>query len=314
MVTGDSPAGARRRVRLAIREARESSGFTQAQVAEEMEWSLSKVMRIESGEVTITPNDLRPLLMYLGIADRVVIDRMTNDARISRRRAMWWDEPRFRDHLTPSFRQLVQYEAEATELRHYHAYTVSGVLQTRAYADAILGQFDLPPATAEARAEARERSRAQLMDRLGQIDFRLIIDEAVLRRRAAVRSAEVLGNQLAELLDLIRRGRITLRILHFEASVPPPMYGSFELLRLPGEGRDLILYRESHLMDEIVEDETNVRRHEEIFEELWVGSLPEAESMVLLEDAVKALGGMSPPASTTTGRRQPKRREKSATD
>jgi hypothetical protein len=50
MASGDSPAVARRRVRLAVREALEAKDITQRQVAEAMEWPLSKVMRIESGE------------------------------------------------------------------------------------------------------------------------------------------------------------------------------------------------------------------------------------------------------------------------
>ena len=66
MAEGDSPTVARRRVRLAIREAREPHNLTQQQVAEQMEWSLSKVIRIESGEVSISVNDLRPLLPFLG--------------------------------------------------------------------------------------------------------------------------------------------------------------------------------------------------------------------------------------------------------
>ena len=113
MTSPESPAGARRRVRLALREARERLGYTQAQVAEEMEWSTSKVIRIESGEVTISPNDLKPLLTYLKFADKAESDRLLNDARNSRRRQMWWDEPRVRSHLTPPSRQLIQYEHEA---------------------------------------------------------------------------------------------------------------------------------------------------------------------------------------------------------
>ena len=74
MAAGDLPAVARRRVRMALREAREKRDLTQSQVAEAMEWSLSKVMRIESGEVTIAPNDLRFLLAYLGITDRARVD------------------------------------------------------------------------------------------------------------------------------------------------------------------------------------------------------------------------------------------------
>ena len=62
MAEGDSPAIARRRVRLAIREAREAAALTQPQVAETMEWSTAKVIRIESGDVTISVGDLPQLL------------------------------------------------------------------------------------------------------------------------------------------------------------------------------------------------------------------------------------------------------------
>jgi transcriptional regulator with XRE-family HTH domain len=83
MAEGDSPTAARRRVRLAIRAARDAAGLTQNQVADEMEWSLSKVVRIESGDVSISPNDLRALLEYLGIGDRTVVGSLLADARIA---------------------------------------------------------------------------------------------------------------------------------------------------------------------------------------------------------------------------------------
>src|SRR5689334_18400759 len=67
MAEGDSPTVARRRVRMALREAREAAGYTQHEVADEMEWSLSKVIRIENGDVSIAPNDLKPLLNFLNV-------------------------------------------------------------------------------------------------------------------------------------------------------------------------------------------------------------------------------------------------------
>src|SRR5688572_20486351 len=79
--SGDTPAVARRRVRLAIRDARTARGLTQSAVADAMEWSLSKVMRIESGEVTISQSDLRPLLAHLGVSDRVRVDELVQAAK-----------------------------------------------------------------------------------------------------------------------------------------------------------------------------------------------------------------------------------------
>ena len=67
MTPGDSPAGARRRVRLAIRKHREATGRKQGQVAEELSWSISKVNRIENGDVTISKTDLSALLQLLDV-------------------------------------------------------------------------------------------------------------------------------------------------------------------------------------------------------------------------------------------------------
>src|SRR5258705_13938555 len=120
MSSGDTPAVARRRVRLAIRDARNAKGVTQTQVADAMDWSLSKVMRIESGEVTISQNDLRPLLTYLGIRDRAVVEALVRSAKASKQRRQWLDEARFHGMLTPAMKQLIGFEAEATVIRHFY--------------------------------------------------------------------------------------------------------------------------------------------------------------------------------------------------
>lgn len=68
--TGESPAAARRRLRLALRRARETAGLTQGKVAEALDWSVSKVNRIEKGDVTVSTTDLRALLELYGVVDR----------------------------------------------------------------------------------------------------------------------------------------------------------------------------------------------------------------------------------------------------
>src|SRR2546430_9024966 len=83
MATDDTPAVARRRVRLALRRAREDKRLTQTQVAEAMEWSLSKVMRIESGEVSVSPTDLRALLPLLGVTDGPAMEQDRKSTRLN---------------------------------------------------------------------------------------------------------------------------------------------------------------------------------------------------------------------------------------
>src|SRR6266545_966104 len=128
---GESPAVARRRVRLALRAARKAKGLTQTQVADAMDWSLSKVMRIESGEVNVSVSDLRVLLPYLDLADSDEAQRLIEDAKIARRERYSVD-PLYREHLSPALLQLMQFEQEATEIRYFHPLLVPGLHGGRA--------------------------------------------------------------------------------------------------------------------------------------------------------------------------------------
>lgn len=300
MSSQESPAGARRRVRLALREARERLAFTQAQVAEEMEWSTSKVIRIESGEVTISPNDLRPLLAYLKITDKAEVDRHLQDARISRRRQMWWDEPTVRNHLTGPSRQLIQYEHESTAIRHFTSFIIPGPLQTPAYARATLNGHigELADEDIEVRLQTRMRRRTELFARRDFPQILLLLDESVLKRRAG--DARTTGEQLLDLLRVAReRPEILVRVLPYTADAPLPMFGQYDILTLPGDkpGENAVLYRESYLNDELVEDPWNISRHREIFDKYWEASLNEPASAELIAESAQDLLDSAPPAA-----------------
>ncbi|MBI1758050.1 MAG: helix-turn-helix transcriptional regulator [Actinobacteria bacterium] len=58
------------RLRAELRDARKQAGFTQKEVARAMDWSASKMLRIEAGSVGISTTDLRALLAYYAIRDQ----------------------------------------------------------------------------------------------------------------------------------------------------------------------------------------------------------------------------------------------------
>ena len=60
----------RRRLRNELRAARLNKELTQEQVAKAMEWSLSKMNRIEKAKTGISTNDLKALLPLYGITDK----------------------------------------------------------------------------------------------------------------------------------------------------------------------------------------------------------------------------------------------------
>jgi transcriptional regulator with XRE-family HTH domain len=298
MTAGDSPMIARRRVRLALREAREALDLTQSDVAEAMEWSLSKVIRIEGGEVSISPNDLRPLLGYLRIRDRETIDAMIADAKASRvrQRRFWWQEERFREHLTPALERLFEFEREAVSIKYFSFYTIPGPLQTRLFAEAVLRQwqFGLSPEQIQVRLEARMRRRDDLLTRTDRPKLQALLDESLVRRPYGGRA--VLIDQLTDLQKLASEGRVDLRIVPFSLEAPLPTHGAFDLLYLKEDGDDenAVIYRELDITDEIVEDRNRAAQYHTRFSELWHASMSEDDTLALLKARLSELGPSGP--------------------
>jgi len=277
MSSGDTPAVARRKVRLAIKEARLSKGDTQSQVADAMEWSLSKVMRIESGEVTISQNDLRPLLSHLGIKDRKVVEDLIKAAKASKQRRQWWDDKRYGSLLTPSMRQLFGFEAEASTIRYFSPVAVPGPLQTPGYARGIMSQFthELTDAEIEARVDVRQRRKDLLRQRDPRPHIFVLFDESVLLRRIGGPAAFI--EQCAELSSFIRDGWLTARIHPLDN--PYPGLGPFEMFYLEaGNDAQTVLYRESLTADEIIDDQVRIEKHHELWDRMWASSINEKES------------------------------------
>lgn len=64
-----SPLVQRRRLRAELRRARQDAGQTQEQVAAALDWSRSKIIRIETGAVNISTDDLKALLSFYDTVD-----------------------------------------------------------------------------------------------------------------------------------------------------------------------------------------------------------------------------------------------------
>ncbi|GIF05335.1 helix-turn-helix domain-containing protein [Actinoplanes siamensis] len=290
MAEGDSPTVARRRVRLALREARERADLTQLQVAEEMEWSLSKVIRIENGDVSISPNDLRPLMSLLGIRDRSRVASMIADTRIARtkQRQAWYQTPEFREGLTDATRKLVEYENESTAIRSYSIYYVPGHLQTPGYATALMSRFEeeLSAAQIHRRVEARQLRREALLPRAasGQVEIMVMVDESVLSR--TIGGPAIFAEQLGDLAGLATNGTIRMRMVPFRLDAAVTNNASFDLLAF-GEGE--VLYRETGLGDEMIEDREATAKHRARFDKVWQEAADEEDTITFIRQQLDAL-------------------------
>ena len=126
MNPSSSPLVQRRRLRAELRQARQNADLTQDAVAEKMDWSLSKVIRIETGAVGISTNDLQALLRIYGIKDAGKVRELVALGREARRQT-WWTN---RQSMPAAYFQYIEYETAASVIRSYETMIVPGLLQT----------------------------------------------------------------------------------------------------------------------------------------------------------------------------------------
>ncbi|WP_020116290.1 helix-turn-helix transcriptional regulator [Streptomyces canus] len=221
-MSAPSAALQRLRLRTELRKARTRAGLTQRQVAAKMEWSSSKLIRIEAGEVGISVNDLRPLLAAYGITESRRVEPLLDLARNSRK--MPFSE--YRDLFGKEFLQYLAFESSASIIRQFNSLQLPGLLQTEEYGRAIMRSYSTSVAeeTLDRYIEARLLRQELLMSDEGSQLF-FILDESVVRRQVGGRG--VMRAQLERLAELAVRPRISVLILPFSAGAHAGMQGPF---------------------------------------------------------------------------------------
>ncbi|MBU2667650.1 helix-turn-helix transcriptional regulator [Actinoplanes bogorensis] len=284
MAEGVSPTVARLRLRTALREARQAAGLTQAQVAKAMEWSLSKVIRIENGQNGISPSDLRSLLTLLEVDDA---EPLLADARIVR--AAHREEPPFRHTISDSLRRFIDYEADAAEIRSFAVYYLPDAVQTPEYG-AALTMMQLDPGRVDAKkadalAEVRRHRADALRRRPRSARYLVVVDESALRRQ--VGGVAVLAGQLRHLVELTELGLLELRMLGFDHAGRIANNASFDLATVGARGQ--VLYRDNGTTDEVVEDRAETSQHRDLFEQLWLDAAVEDETIDFIRRRLELL-------------------------
>jgi transcriptional regulator with XRE-family HTH domain len=274
-----SPLVQRRRLRVELKKARQTSGLTQEKVASEMDWSLSKVIRIESGSSGISANDLKALLQLYGVKDPGQVDSLVALARAARERS-WWSA--YRDVASQSLLQLIEYESEAHAVRQFETLFIPGILQTEDYARAVLqNHYDEGPGSEQLRALVELRTRREdLFDAENGPSFHFVLDEAVVHR--LVVGPSVMRRQLRRLVEVANRPNITIEIVPFSAGLHPGMKGPFEIIEFADPPVSDIVYLEGPRVDIISDDPEEILKYREAFERLAKASLGPRDSLTLI--------------------------------
>ncbi|HYN95958.1 MAG TPA: helix-turn-helix transcriptional regulator [Pilimelia sp.] len=286
MTNVQGPTVGRRRLRTALRRARETADLTQEYVASAMDWSLSKLIRIESGAVGISTNDVRALLQLYRVTDATLIDELVALARVARRRT-WWSS--YRDAVPPPYASYIGLEAEAAELCYFHPIAVPGLLQTEAYAKAIVpvdGPDQVEPDEIATRVAIRLTRQREVLGRDNPPEIRAVLDEAVLRRVTG--SRQIMREQLLHLAELGTAPNITIQVLPFTAG-NNTVNGPFVILRYADPTDSDVVYLESALINDVVDRSESIGPYQYAFKSLCQDSLDSADSAALIAQVADEL-------------------------
>lgn len=215
---------AQRRLGLELRRLRTEAGRTLDDVATEMEWSASKLSRIESGESPILARDVRLLCQLLG-ADDSVGDALAELAKEAKTKS-WWTA--YRDVLGGNY---LPFEAEAAEVNEFQLELVNGLLQIPAYTRAIMraAWVDASDEEIERRVQVRQDRQPALDRKDRPLRLWSIISEGALHRQ--IGGPQVLRQQLLHMAKRAEQPNIDVQVLPFEAGAHPTLGLGFSILR-----------------------------------------------------------------------------------
>ncbi|MFF4757288.1 helix-turn-helix domain-containing protein [Streptomyces sp. NPDC001292] len=197
-----------------LRRHRETAGLTQRQLGEIINYTGSLVGQIETARKLPTQEFSERADAALGTGG--LLSRLVTLV--------------MRSQLPAWFQQVAELEARAVKIRTFHTHLVHGLLQTKAYARAVLSAMHV--VNIEDRTAAR-LARQCIFEKSEPPVFWSVLSETVLYQK--IGSQETMRDQLARLLTFETNPRVNVQVLPFSAGVHAGLQGSFNLFHFAGD-------------------------------------------------------------------------------
>lgn len=268
-----------------LRSLRQAKGITREDAGYAIRGSESKISRMELGRVAVKQRDVTDLLTLYGIDDPAEHERLLNLAREASTPG-WWQS--YGDVLSTWFQNYLDLEQAAELIRTYEVQFVPGLLQTDAYARAVimLGHGTAPSAQIDRRAELR-MARKQLLDRPDPPRLWAVLDEAVLHR--PIGGPAVLRAQIESLIQVAEQGNVRLQVIPFRSGGHAAAGGAFSILRFPQKEMPDVVYIEHLTSGLYLDRREDVDHYAAAMGRLVIEAEPPNRTPELLREALRDL-------------------------
>jgi transcriptional regulator with XRE-family HTH domain len=280
-----TPTIQRRRLGLALKRARERAGKTQDDAATMIDAAASKVSRLELGQSGIKLTDLSILLDFYGVGGDEA-ESMKDLARAGRQRGRWSG---YRGVIPDWFRQYVDLEADASEIKWYQAEVVPGILQTEDYIRAMSATAQ--PRMTDNEVDQQVMVRLERQAILDQPDTSLcfILSESALRRN--IGDGQIMRDQLRHLAEIAQRPNVELQVLPFNAHTIGAAWVGFTILRFNDNAESDVVYLEDYTDADYLDRPDAIRAYTQLWSRLQAAATGQVESrnlIVRVADETKA--------------------------
>lgn len=267
----------------ALRRAMERAGLNGKRTAALLGWSESKVSRLLTGRLRLGEADIAAFLTVVGVPER---DRERLLRLVREPDAPTWlgqQATGMPDQLV----RLVDHENTATRITDFQPIVVNGLLQTGDYARALLERSGpVPPRAVQDRIAAR-LGRRNIFSRPHRPRFTFFLHEFVLR--FAVGSAEIMSDQLHELLRMGVRPYVAIRVIPADFGAHAGTAGSCTLMEF-AEFKPVV-YLEDATAGRFLDQPDDIAAYRAIFAALADCALDERRSRELISTLAVELYG-----------------------
>jgi transcriptional regulator with XRE-family HTH domain len=263
-----------------LRQLREEVGLTQEEAAPKLDWSTSKLGRIENAQQGVDVHGVRSMLDLYDVGGErwtEIIDMV----REARKKDEWHS-------YGIGGQGYLRLEMDAAMVHNYQLAHVPGLLQTEDYMRALFRNSRRRPTDAEIDRDVQARLfRQRRLTEEPALELVAIVDESALRR--PVGGVEVMRAQLRQVVARATLPSVCLQVLPFSLGVHSGMDGSFIVLGFGDPDEPEIAYIEHTANALHLHKEAEVNSCKLVFDRLRSEALSPRDSVALVEQLAQEL-------------------------
>lgn len=272
-----------------LRQMRNDAGLTLDDVEERLSIPKSVMSRAEGKKTGFRERDVRALLELYGVQDAELAAAM--DIAKAARKSGW--QRKYSSALPEWFKTYVGLESDADLHWEYEIQLVPGLLQTEAYARAVLEAgtvVSTKPVDIDRQVELRMQ-RKRVLEREKPSEYWVVLSEAALYKE--IGGPQVMAEQLRHIVTVSKSSGVTIQVLPFSHGAHPAMTSSFSVLgfdEVPGNVVYLDYPTGSIFLDEAEElQRQEVQQYLASFRQLTATAMPAAQSVTLIAQVAERM-------------------------